>query len=182
MVFHDDDLRRLTGTAGRIRDRTAADLRDLTIHGTDQTIPTLDDLLDLVKGRVPLVIELKHMPGRDSGFVASVVERLDAYRGPAALMSFDTGLVADIRAANPRLPRGLTAEGRWRAAATHLASARQLEVDFISYSINHLPNPAMQIARTVLGIPLICWTVRTPAQRAKADHWTDQITFEGFTP
>jgi glycerophosphoryl diester phosphodiesterase len=182
IVFHDNDLERLTGAGGSVRDRDEAALRALKIHGTDERIPTLDDLLDLVAGRVPLVIELKHVPGRDAGFAAAVVRRLHGYEGRAALMSFDTELIAEIRTANPRLPRGLTAEGGWRTGLDHLASARRLDVDFISYSISHLPNPAMQIARTVLGIPLICWTVRTPAQRAKADHWTDQITFEGFTP
>ena len=182
VVFHDDDLGRLTEAAGCVRDLTAAELREMAVAGTGETIPLLNDLLELVAGRAPLVIELKHMAGRDSGFAASVVARLEGYDGPAALMSFDTGLITDIRAANPRIPRGLTAEGDWRAGAGHLRSAYRLGVDFISYSIDDLPNPGPLLARWMLGKPLICWTVRTPAQRRKAELWTDQITFEGFHP
>ena len=67
VVFHDDELERLTGEPGAVRDRTAAELGDLRVAGTGEWIPTLDELLALVGGRVPLVIELKHVPGRDAG-------------------------------------------------------------------------------------------------------------------
>jgi glycerophosphoryl diester phosphodiesterase len=182
MVFHDDDLQRLTGASGCVRDRPSSELRDMRVLGTREWVPTLDELLDLVGGRVPLVIELKHMAGRDRGFARTVVERLQAYDGPAALMSFDTGLIADIRAADPHLPRGLTAEGDWRTASDHFKTILRLGVDFVSHRVDDLPSPAPIFARRALGIPLICWTVRTPAQRRRAAAWTDQMTFEGFAP
>jgi hypothetical protein len=55
-------------------------------------------------------------------------------------------------------------------------------VDLISYAIDDLPTPMPILARQLLGIPLICWTVRTPEQWKKARIWADQITFEGFAP
>jgi glycerophosphoryl diester phosphodiesterase len=182
VVFHDDDLSRLTGRAGCTRDLTSAALGDLRIAGTPEWIPTLDELLALVEGRVPLVLELKPMRGRDAGFVTAVVERLGRYAGAAALMSFDARLIAEVRAAEPRLPCGLVAEGDWRTARTHLATMLRLRLDFLSYRVDDLPTPAPVVARWVLGIPLICWTVRTPAQLRTARAWTDQITFEGLTP
>jgi glycerophosphoryl diester phosphodiesterase len=182
VVFHDDDLYRLTGEQGAVRSRTSAELGKLRLFDTPERVPTLDEMMAQVGGRVPLVIELKHVPGRDAGFAAAVVERVKRYDGPAALMSFDPALLADVRAAAPNVPRGLIAEGDWRRGAEHFRVARQVEVDFISYRIDDLPTPMPLLARQILGIPLICWTVRTPAQRRKAATWTDQITFEGFTP
>jgi glycerophosphoryl diester phosphodiesterase len=182
VVFHDEDLYRLTGAGGAIRDRTAAELGDLRLFDTPEWIPTLDELLGQVAGRVPLVIELKHVPGRDAGFAWAVVERLKMYDGPAALMSFDAALIGDVKAAAPNLPRGLIAEGDWRRGLEHFRTMLRLGVDFISYSIKDLPTPMPVLARRLRGVPLICWTVRTPAQLRMAREWTDQITFEGFTP
>lgn len=182
IVFHDDDLQRLTGVPGEVRDLTAAELGDLRVLGTGEWIPTLDELLTLAAGRVPLVLELKHLPGRDAGLAWEVAERLKAYDGPAAIMSFEPALIAEVKAADPTLPRGLTAHGDWRTAVRHFKEMLNLGVDFISYSIDDLPTPMPVIARRLFGIPLICWTVRTPKQALKAQKWTDQITFEGFSP
>jgi glycerophosphoryl diester phosphodiesterase len=182
VVFHDDKLERLTGEPGSVRDRSAAELGDLRVGGTREWIPTLDELLALVAGRVPLVMELKPMPGRDFGLAVEVVDRLKSYAGPAALMSFDPGLIAEVRAADPTLPRGLTAMGNWRWGFEHLRTALALGVDFVSYSIDDLPTPMPIVAKRLFGMPLICWTVRSKAQVEKAAKWSDQITFEGFAP
>jgi len=179
-VFHDDELERLTGARGPVRDRTIAELARLKVAGSVEHIPSLDDLLALTAGRVPLVIELKHIAGRDAGLVATTIERLKAYSGQAAVMSFAPSLIAAARALEPEVPRGLTALGRWRTAPHHLKAALKQRVDFISYAIDDLPTPMPILARALLGIPLICWTVRTREQREKARRWTDQITFEGF--
>ena len=182
IVFHDNDLFRLTGVEGAVRDRTSAELGKLRLLGTQEWIPTLEELLNAVEGRVPLVIELKHIAGGDVGFADAVVEQLGRYDGPVALMSFDPPLVSDVKAAAPQLPRGLTACGDWRKGGEQLRAIRSLGADFVSYSIDDLPTWAPVVANRVLGIPLICWTVRTPAQLTKANAWTDQITFEGFLP
>ena len=180
VVFHDDVLDRLTGEPGGVRDRSAKDLAALRLYDSGEGVPSLDDLLDLVAGRVPLVIELKSIAGRDAGFAASVAERLTRYSGPAATMSFDAALIGDLKAAAPNLPRGLVAEGDVTHAARHLATVLTHQVHFVSYAIRDLPTPAPIFMRRALGLPLICWTVRTPEQLKKARRWTDQITFEGF--
>ena len=182
VVFHDDDLRRLTGVVGPVRERSAAELGDLRILNTAEWIPTLDELLELVAGRVPVLIELKSIRRLDEGLAFAVVDSLSRYPGATAVMSFEPELIAEVKAADPNLPRGLTALGRWRTARQYMSIARDLEVDFISYAINDLPTPMPILCRYLFGMPLICWTVRTPAQAKKAARWTDQITFEGFLP
>ena len=89
VVFHDDGLKRLCGIEGDVRQRTAAELGLLTIGGTADKVPTLRQLLDLVKGRVPLVLELKGRKGDDDGFAMAVLDAIEGYEGPIALMSFD---------------------------------------------------------------------------------------------
>jgi glycerophosphoryl diester phosphodiesterase len=182
MVFHDDTLDRMTGETGNIRDWTAERLSQVELSGTAESIPTLADLLAETAGKVPLVLELKPQPGRDTSFAAAVTALLKDYAGPVAVMSFDPGLLTDLRKAAPGLPRGLVAEGNWRWFLPIVYVMLRRNVHFVSYSIDDLPTPAPLIARHLLGLPLICWTVRTDEQRRKAHRWTDQITFEGFTP
>lgn len=180
IVFHDGSLERLTGASGCVRDVSSSGLKALRLAGTGESIPTLSDLLSLVRGRVPLVLELKQMAGRDAGFALAVVQNLQSYVGPVALMSFDPSLLADLRRAGARHACGLTALGDWRIAPAHLRTMLGLKLEFMSYSIDDLPTPLPIAFRRILGGPLICWTVRTDQQRAKAKVCTDQITFEGF--
>ena len=181
MVFHDDDLERLTGRAGPLAALSASDLGRLPVEGSSETIPAFDKLLDLVAGRVPLLVEIK--PGiRQSDLVEALVSRLRAYAGPVALMSFDASIVAAAKRADPDRACGLTAEGRLVEGLRHFATARRLGADFMSYAVDDLPTAGPILARRLLGIPLLCWTVRYPAQMETARRWTDQITFEGFRP
>ena len=97
VVFHDDDLQRLCNIPGDVRERTSAELALLSVGGTRDKVPTLRQLLDLVQGRVPLVIELKGRKGDDDGFAAAVLDTLEGYKGPVALMSFDHWLLKDLK-------------------------------------------------------------------------------------
>lgn len=182
MIFHDDDLDRLTPESGALDLRSAEELGRIHVMRTQEVIPTLDDMLAEVMGRVPILIEMKPAGPRGRELVREVVKRIQSYDGPVALMSFDPDLVEEVRRLDRKIVRGLTAEGcRWRGLR-HLMTAQRLNVDFISYSIEDLPTPGPLIARRLLRIPLISWTIRYPVQFAKAQTWTDQITFEGFRP
>ncbi len=182
MVFHDENLDRLTKQIGNIRDLPAADLKQFALAGTKERIPTLADLLSLTNGAVPLILELKSQPGRNGGFAAAVCDLLSDYSGPVAIMSFDPQLMTEARANAPGLPRGIVAEGNWRHAFHVIGNVIRTNAHFVSYAIDDLPTPAPLFARYCLGLPLICWTVRSDAQRRCARRWTGQMTFEGFTP
>ena len=82
-------LDRLTEATGPVGARTLAELRAVRLHDTDAGIPTLEELLDLVDGRVPLVIEMKSQWTGDRRLEKAVAPILADYAGPAAVMSFD---------------------------------------------------------------------------------------------
>jgi glycerophosphoryl diester phosphodiesterase len=151
-------------------------------------------MCDLVAGRATLAIELKSRFDGDRRLAQRTAEVLATYAGPVAVMSFDPAMVERLRAAAPGLPRGIVAERRYRhaewdalpaavkrrmAAFTH---ALRTQPHFIAYAVRDLPAAVPLIARHVLGMPLLTWTVRTPTDLARARAWADQIIFEGFRP
>ncbi|CAN7411826.1 glycerophosphodiester phosphodiesterase [Pararhizobium sp. LjRoot235] len=181
VVFHDDDMQRLCGIKGDIREKTAGELGLVAIGGTADKVPTLGQLLRLVKGRVPLILELKGRKGDDEGFADAVLETLEGYEGHVALMSFDHWLLKDLKALDPPYPLGLTAEGARPETFFIHEEAMQLGLDFISYHYGHLPNSFIDKERT-LGRPIITWTVRDQAAVDHTYSHADQMTFEGFDP
>jgi glycerophosphoryl diester phosphodiesterase len=194
MVHHDDMLGRLTDGNGRLRDKPAAELKSVPFKATGERMMTLADLCDLVAGRVPLVIEVKSLFDGDRKLVKRMAEVLSSYQGPAVGMSFDPDQVMALRELLPSHPRGIVAERHYTAEdwpdaspaqrheMTHLRHVLRTRPDFVAYYVNELPSLAPWLARNVLRCPLLTWTVRTPAQRARAAQHADQMIFEGFVP
>lgn len=182
MVFHDHTLERLCGIAGDVREKSAAELGLLSVGGTGDKVPRLRQMLDLVKGQVPLVIELKGRTEEDDdGFAEAVLEVLEGYQGKVALMSFDHHLLFALKNAGSPFPVGLTAEGNDPDKFFEHDEAMQAGLDFISYHWAHLPNSFVEAQRS-RGIPVITWTVRDENARAHTYTHADQMTFEGFDP
>lgn len=182
VVIHDGELMRLTGQDGFVWQRTAAELQALKVGGTKDHVPTLAELLDLVRGKVPLVIELKGIAGHDEGLVEAVAAALKDYRGKVAIMSFDHWLIRDFRKFMPDLPAGLTAYGREnQLIEAHFAMLAH-GLDFTSYAAGDLPNPFVSFARDRLKMPVITWTVRDRPAVDLTFRYADQMTFEGFDP
>ena len=182
VVFHDLDLKRLTGEDGHVVGRTAAELRRLRVGGTDDHIPTLEDMLERVAGRVPLVIELKGMQAHDDGLVAKTGALLAAYDGQAAIMSFNHAHIRRFAADAPGIPGGLTAFG---AKPEHLEGHFSMlahGIGFASFHALDLPNPFTAMLREKLSLPVITWTVRDRASYDLTKAHADQMTFEGFDP
>jgi glycerophosphoryl diester phosphodiesterase len=194
MVYHDAALGRLTEGSARLDAMTAAELKRVPFRACADRMVTLADLCDLVAGRATLVIELKSRFDGDRRLVNRAAEVLAAYRGPAALMSFDPGQVAALRETAPTLPRGMVAERRYRHHEwSALPAARKREMayfghvlrtrpQFIAYSVRDLPAAVPLIARNLFGLPLLTWTVRSSKDRQTAARWADQVIFEGFRP
>jgi glycerophosphoryl diester phosphodiesterase len=194
MVHHDDALGRLTEGSGALLGMTSSQLRAITFKDTTERMMSLGDLCALVRGRVPLVIEVKSHFDGDRKLVTRMAEVLATYSGPVVGMSFDPDQLLALREKMPKLPRGIVAERSYDAAdwpeATpaqrrgmlHLRHAFRTRPHFVAYWVDELPAPAPWIARHVFDLPLLGWTVRTPEQRQRAARYADQMIFEGFRP
>lgn len=193
MVFHDFTLDRLAEASGPLAARTAREIAAIALRGTADRILTLPALLARVRGRVGLVIEIKSDFSGDLRLAARACELVSGYEGPAALMSFDPAMVAEVARLEPAIPRGIIAQGAYpaaewpgvgameRLALPHLLHWPRSRFQFINYRVRDLGRPAVRIARA-LGMPVLAWTVRTPEDRAAVAHGADQMVFEGFRP
>jgi glycerophosphoryl diester phosphodiesterase len=191
VVFHDSKLDRLTAESGPVAARPAAALCAIPLRGSEDRILSLDGLLSQVDGRVPLVLEVKSTWGRDRRYEASIADILASYRGHVAVMSLDPDCVAAFRRLAPTLPRGLISERfeGWselgalrRFAMRHLLFAAIARPNFIGYDIRALPAIAPAIARRLFRLPLLTWTVRSEADKARAGEYADAMILEGVVP
>jgi glycerophosphoryl diester phosphodiesterase len=189
MVYHDDRLGRLTEGDGRLDTMPADALKRVSFKSSPDRMLTLGELCDLVAGRVPLVIELKSRFDDDHRLAVRTSKVLAGYAGPAAVMSFDPGLVAALRDLSPAVPRGLVAMARSAASSSPSTSATRFVLQalsarlyFLAYRVQDLSGAIPMTARNLLGLPLLTWTVRTTEERERAARYADQIIFEGFRP
>jgi len=182
VIIHDGDLKRLTGEDGFVWQRTGAELQALRVGGTKDHLPLLGELLDLVRGKVPLVIEVKGIAGHDDGLVEAVGAQLGNYKGKAAVMSFDHWLIRDFKRYMPDVPVGLTAYGKDNAPIEAHFAMLAHGLDFTSYAAGDLPNPFVSFVRERLKMPVITWTIRDKPAVDLTFKYADQMTFEGFDP
>ncbi|TMM52781.1 glycerophosphodiester phosphodiesterase family protein [Sulfitobacter sabulilitoris] len=195
MVFHDYALDRLTPQTGAVRLRSAAALGDVPLTGGAECIPALPEVLNLVAGQVPLLIELKDQDGGmgpDIGPLEDAVARaLAGYSGPVAMMSFNPHSVGRLAEILPEIPRGITTSAYtpadWllpRATCDRLREIPDFDrtgASFISHEVEDLRRARVaQIKSSGAGV--LCWTVRSPDQERQARLVADNITFEGYLP
>ncbi len=183
MVFHDWELDRLTGEQGPIAKRSAASLGQILLKDSNDRIPTLREVLGLVRDRVPLLIEVKSKPDAPVGGICLAVRRvLEGYLGRHAVMSFDPRVGQWFAAHSPRTLRGLVISEEHDRLL--IGPARRhlwlwlARPDFLAYDVRDLPSrfAARQRAR---GLPLLTWTVRTPELRECAAEYADAPIAEG---
>ncbi|MFN3281769.1 MAG: glycerophosphodiester phosphodiesterase family protein [Tabrizicola sp.] len=194
MVFHDEDLDRLTGETGPLNARAAAELGRIRLTGGEDRIPTLAEVLSLIAGRVPLLIEIKDqsltMGPTDGRLEAATAAALKGYRGEVALMSFNPASVAHLARLAPDLPRGLTTSAydpeEWAplppATCDRLRGIPDYDAtgsSFISHEARDLACPRVAELKAQ-GARVLCWTIRSPAEEAQARLRADNVTFEGY--
>ncbi|MDF8333635.1 glycerophosphodiester phosphodiesterase family protein [Novosphingobium cyanobacteriorum] len=184
MVFHDWELDRLTADSGPVVERGSAQLGKTPLKGGEDTIPTLRQVLDLVDGRVPLLIEVKSKREMHVAPLCLAVRRqLEGYRGPVAVMSFDPRVSRWYARYSPNTVRGLvvTEDG---ARRTSLAKMRRhlalwtARPDFLAYDVRDLPSP-FAAAQRRRGLPVLTWTVRSAELAERAAACADGAIAEG---
>ncbi len=185
MVFHDATLERLTDATGTVAEMRGDELARIALKGTAETIPMLVEILELIAGRVPLLIEIKAKHEPVGPLCLAVRRALEGYRGPVAVMSFNPDAGRWFRRHAPKRIRGLVVteeqaqgiDARLRGGIARLISLFRARPDFLAYDIRDLPSgfAARQRKR---GIKVLTWTVRGSQQEETAARHADEIIFE----
>ena len=184
-VFHDFTLDRLTAASGPVAAHAAAALSQIafTGAGAGETIPLLPEILALIAGRTPLLIEVKlHATQPHEPLCQAVATALAATNGTHAVMSFDPRVPAWFATHAPHLPRGLVMSNVDTPGLTGLLrrhrAVHRARPDFLALDIRDLSDPLATIARA-RGLPIATWTVRTPDLAARARVHADAAIAEG---
>lgn len=183
VVFHDDALGRMTGKDGYVSNLQASELNDAHLKGTDQTIPTFEQVLSLVNGQVPLLIETK-VTAKVGPLESKVAEMLKNYKGEFALQSFDPYSMAYFYEHEPDMLRGQLSALNCglsyfkRKALGHLKVNKISHPHFVSYCFSDLPNKYVTKAK----LPTLAWTLTSRSDCEKVQDCCDNIIFERFLP
>ena len=176
LVFHDRDLKRLCGIELEVASMAAEELAGKDLLGSNQNIPWLGELLDLVDGRVPILIEVKVCDGNARRIAEAVAGELENYAGPVGVMSFEPKVANWFARHVPYRRRGLVVRERscWLDRWTAVGYGRP---HFIAAETTLLGSRwAERIRRNMY---LYTWTVRGPEQRRQAEVHADAAIWEG---
>lgn len=194
MVFHDYDLKRLAKDSGPIQQRSSVDLSRVILRGNDEGIPTLPEVLELVAGRVPLLIEIKDQDGimgANVGRLEQAVARdIEGYDGPLGLMSFNPHAVQQMAIYAPKVARGIVTSAYsaddWPLLPKGTRERLQRIPDFDTVGASFISHEVKDLGATRVadlkarGADILCWTVKSAAQEAVARKVADNITFEQY--
>ncbi|WP_299151582.1 glycerophosphodiester phosphodiesterase family protein [uncultured Tateyamaria sp.] len=195
MVFHDYALERLADGSGPVRAVAANALSQVSLLGGAEGIPKLDEVLQIIAGQVPLLIEIKDQDGAmgpDIGpLEAATAKAITSYQGPIAVMSFNPHAVARMAELCPHIPRGLVTSSydpdNWPlpvATCEHLRKIPDFDrvgATFISHEAADLKRPRVAELKTC-GANVLCWTIRSAQQEVEARQVAQNVTFEGYLP
>jgi glycerophosphoryl diester phosphodiesterase len=188
VVFHDGDLKRMTGATGAVSEKSLAELQDLRLLGGDETIPTLAEVFALIDGRVPVFVEIKN-PGKVGALEDTVAREVAAYDGEATIMSFNPFSMARVAAAEPEIPRGQVASALKDSGRAfyevfllrYLLMNWESKPDYIAYDLNELPSTTTKIQQW-RGRPLIGWAANSTKEREAAEEICDAVEFNPRAP
>lgn len=191
VVHHDHSIKRSCGVDKVISDMTLEELRGYRLFGTEERVPLFSEVLGIVDGKTPLIIELKGY-GDPAELCSLAMEQLKGYQGLYCVESFDPRIVHWFQEHHPEIVRGqlmmrmkkgddgLSAAGAFfaRNLMTNWYNRPQFEAyDFKTRDI--LP---LRIARRLFGIQEVSWTIRTGEDYKKARALGNLVIFEKFLP
>lgn len=191
VVFHDDTLDRVTGEVGRVDSRTVAELGKINLSGTADTIPTFEEVLKVVNGRVPLLVELKEDAGK-YGVTEKTLEMLKEYKGEYIIESFNPLALGRVKKLAPNVMRGFLSQNflsqkKYRSATYFLLQNLLLNVvcrpDFIAYKHSDYKNASLRLVKALFKPATLAWTVRSKTEEDEAYlHGFDGVIFENYVP
>lgn len=191
-VIHDHSLLRTTGCEGNIEDLTESELQNYRLEGTDETIPTFRQVLELFDGKAPLIVELKATNNNHGALVDTAMAQLRDYPGAYCVESFDPRCIRYLKAHYPSVIRGQLAENFMvskgniptylKFLLTHQFFNFLLQPDFAAYKFADRNNLGNFLVRKLWGVQGVSWTLKTPEEHktAVAEGWIP--IFEDYEP
>ena len=177
--FHDDNVVRMTGLNADIREIDSEKIIHLNLLTTDEHIPTFKDLLLLVQGRVPLLIEVKRQ--KQKGIEGKILKELVNYKGEYAIQSFDPIVLKNFKNIAPEIIRGQLSDAisnEKNLFVRHIIKKMNfnflIKPDFCNVNLKGF-NTSKKYAK---GLPMLCWTVRTSDDKRKAEQLKANYVFE----
>ena len=189
VVFHDDDLKRVCGIDARVDAYTFEELQQLALLNTAERIPTFSDVLAVLDGKIPVIVELKS-GGDWKTLCPKTLELLRAYKGDYCVESFHPLLVRWFYLNAPEILRGQLSEAaRYSRKGLPLYQAIMMSrlftnilahPHFIAYRVG--PKCLSVRISEWLGAMRVCWTARPTDDHAKLTRQNDAIIFEHYLP
>lgn len=188
-VIHDADLNRICGVDKKVAEMTFDQLQSYPLQGTEYRIPSLEQVLEVTAGAVPLILELKE-EGNAEQLCDAVAALLEQYEGDCCLESFHPGVVRYLKKKYPKLGRGLLSmdyskEGKkgWRYfACKNLLVNVYCKPHFIAYRFEDRNTPIFRLCRKLYHNCTLAWTVHSEEQEKEAAEQYDMLIFEGYLP
>ena len=193
VVMHDSSLKRMCGEDVRVEDLTWEELQAYHLQETEEKIPDFAQVLEVVDGKIPMVIEVKPVGGNHAQLCEKVCEALEDYEGLYCIESFDPRAVAWVKENKPQIVRGqlLTylrkhGETSYPAildfALRNLLTSCWTKPDFIAYHIEERNNVSLKLCRKLYSVCEFDWTVRTPQEYKMVKDDGAFAIFENFDP
>jgi len=193
-VVHDSDLKRVCGADVRIEELSAADLPRYPLLGSGETIPLLEEVLEVFAGRAPLVIELKVAGGNAYALADATMRALEGWQGRFCLESFHPLAVYRLRRCWPQVIRGQLAQNFFRSSETgrmswpvaflltNLLTTAFTRPDFIAYKSVDRGWPTLRLMKRLYGVHEVGWTIRGREELLALEKEGVVPIFEGFVP
>lgn len=189
VVFHDAVLERMTDATGKVCEYTLAELKTFSLAGTEQKIPTLTEVLALVDGRVPLLVELKG-ESTDTAVCTAADAILRTYSGAWLVESFNPLLLRWYKKHHPEVLRGqLTSDltgGLGKTMRNRLLDSLLLNAvtrpDFMAYDIRYPNRFPLRLCVGLMGAGRFVWTIHNEEEYKKAGEQKAFAIFEQFCP
>lgn len=190
VVFHDFTLERMTGQPGKVYDYSLEELKQFRLDGTDEQIPTFEEFLALVDGRVPLIVEYK-VEWMDFSVCPIADRLLQGYKGLYIIESFNPLALSWYRKNRNEIIRGQLSDkfrrkdgfkGPLYFFLKHLCLNWMTRPDFIAYNHEHANELGFMAATKLFKGKPVAWTIRSQAELDKAKENFSIFIFEQFIP
>lgn len=191
VVFHDDTLDRVTEETGRVDSKDYSELSKIRLSGTEDTVPLFTEVLSLVDGKVPLLIEIKEDAGKYC-VTEKLLEIIKDYTGPYIVESFNPLALARVKKKAPNILRGILsmnymAEKKYRKPTYYLLQILFLNFicrpDFVAFDHTEYKKIGLRLCKGLFGAVTFAWTVRSAEEEAAArGHKFNSVIFENYLP